>query len=288
MMGGFPDRVRVKLRYVEALSLASTTGAFNYYEFNGNSVFDPNKTGTGGQPANYDDFAAQYNRYRVLGSTAIVNTHALTVGGTTEMMMGLYPYNGTAAANTIVDSVAQPYSLFWRVTNTPTNVVHSMTTAKMVGQDPHTADRLQAQYSASPSDVWIWRIFYQAEDGASTATTVAYMILDYDVEFFDRIAANLDVRLARLQELKEIRHRRLEDRKNQDKPAGWTDLGDARAEDGKWAYSSTEGTTGGMLEGTSALWASPAKQPVKAPIACAADTLGKTVRGGTLKSQSVK
>jgi hypothetical protein len=209
MIGGFPDRIRVKLRYAELVSLASTSGVFNYYEFNGNSAYDPNRTGTGGQPAGYDDFAANYNRYRVLGSQIVVNSHAITQSATSAMIIGLYPYNTTAAATTIADSVAQPYSLAWRTTTTPSTVVHSMTTAKMVGQDPRTADRLQAQYNASPNDTWIWRIFYQSEDGSTTSANVILVVIDYDVEFFDRITGNLDQKLARMLELKEHSEKRL-------------------------------------------------------------------------------
>lgn len=55
------------------IEMSGTTGQ-QYLRIRGNSVFDPNfATGiTQGQPAGFDDYAAKYNRYRVLASSIVV------------------------------------------------------------------------------------------------------------------------------------------------------------------------------------------------------------------------
>lgn len=65
-----PDSVKVKLKYVEKvpMSTMTTLGSWSY-AFRLNSVFDPNFTGTGHQPNGFDQWAAFYGKYRVLGGS---------------------------------------------------------------------------------------------------------------------------------------------------------------------------------------------------------------------------
>jgi hypothetical protein len=65
-----PDSVKVKLKYVERVTMntLTSTGAWSY-AFRLNSVFDPNFTGTGHQPNGFDQWAAFYGKYRVVGGS---------------------------------------------------------------------------------------------------------------------------------------------------------------------------------------------------------------------------
>lgn len=62
---GFPLTMTRQLVYQsQALTLTSTTAEV-FYQFNLNSIFDPDRTGIGGQPLARDTFALLYTRYRV-------------------------------------------------------------------------------------------------------------------------------------------------------------------------------------------------------------------------------
>jgi hypothetical protein len=196
-LGGFPDKIRTVLRYVEQLTLTSTSGVAGQYNFSGNSVFDPNYTGTGGQPANYDDWTAHYNRYRAFASTmTIVFTPAsATQANTMEMI--LYPTNSIDSLNSN-GALAQPYALYaFTSPYAPVTLVSKMTTQKMVGNTT-MADRLQAAYNADPSEEWVWNMTYQTADASTTASLYVKVIIDYDVEFFDRISGDIDFRMKRM------------------------------------------------------------------------------------------
>lgn len=54
-----PLRVRTTLKFSDTYLLASTAG-FAYYEYSGNSAYDPDVTGGGGQPLFFDQYAALY------------------------------------------------------------------------------------------------------------------------------------------------------------------------------------------------------------------------------------
>lgn len=75
---GFPQRLYIKLRYVENVAATSTTGSFATYAWRANGLFDPNRTGTGHQPMYYDNCAAIWDHFTVLKSYAKITVTPLT------------------------------------------------------------------------------------------------------------------------------------------------------------------------------------------------------------------
>ncbi len=62
-------KLKVKLRYVDTITIAVASAAINNHVFRANSIFDPDLTATGHQPLLHDTYATLYERYRVLSST---------------------------------------------------------------------------------------------------------------------------------------------------------------------------------------------------------------------------
>lgn len=67
-IGGFENKKLVKLRYVEQFTLDPSSTVSVSQVFRANSLFDPNYTGVGHQPSNFDRLASLYDRYTVLGA----------------------------------------------------------------------------------------------------------------------------------------------------------------------------------------------------------------------------
>jgi hypothetical protein len=195
-----PDRAKVTLRYVADINMISTSGALGRQRFRGNSGFDPDETGTGGQPANWDDFSVFYNRYVIVGSRITVVYYSTSAGAGGTLNAVTYPYNVTAVT-TVPDGIAQPYSVSQKVGAIPGSWSTYMSSSKILGRNVRTSDACQAQYNANPSDVWYWDTVYQAIDGAATTTVYATYILDYDVEWYDRVTNGIDAHYQRVSEL---------------------------------------------------------------------------------------
>lgn len=68
--GGFPPTMTTNMRYCDNILLTSYTGSVAGNIFRINSLFDPDYTGVGHQPLYFDQFAASYGRYVVLGCKA--------------------------------------------------------------------------------------------------------------------------------------------------------------------------------------------------------------------------
>jgi hypothetical protein len=200
------------LRYSQFQKLTSTTGTPTSQNFAGNSCYDPDKSGTGGQPVNYDDFTLHYLRYRVIASRITVTCHTLSATATGVQNLVLYPYNSSQATS-VLEAAAQPYAISSIVHPIPTVVSAFASTEKIVGRNPRTTDALGAQYNADPADIWYWGFIVQTIDGSTTSDAYYQFHVDYDVEFFDRLVTDLDGRLDRLLAIQRLRKAREEQRR---------------------------------------------------------------------------
>ncbi len=87
---GVPNEKWVRLRYVDEITINAGVSGIAFHYFRANSMFDPDLTGTGHQPRNWDQFNIPYQHYTVYGSkitaTAITSGAANVVGG----IMGIF------------------------------------------------------------------------------------------------------------------------------------------------------------------------------------------------------
>jgi hypothetical protein len=191
VLGGMPPRVRVRLKYAQL----NTVGAIWVTQvFRGNSCFDPDFTGTGGQPYNYDDWSVFYNRYRVIRCSAKLTITNKTSGSFHGTFVA-YPSNSSTVAARD-DAISAPRSvtkyiggIYSDSTNANLVIRMSHTTKEILGED--WGDRHEALVSANPADPWFYNIRITADDGA-TPDVYLRTELVYDVEFFDMNTLTLD------------------------------------------------------------------------------------------------
>jgi len=200
--GGFPARVRVKLVYMQSNYYTTTT----YLEqlFKGNSCFDPDQTGTGSQPYNFDDWAVQYIRYRVIGSHCTVAvgqssiasaaTNARFVLAPTNLSTGFVAYEDAVSSPLVTDKMWMAHGVNGYPAGpvAPGTLRANFTTREILGEDH--GDRFQALVTADPADVWYWYIGASSADATSTITGWLHTRIVYDVEFFDRRPLSIDMK----------------------------------------------------------------------------------------------
>lgn len=194
-IGGFPDRLRVKLAYTERVTITSTVGAIGIYRWRGNDVFDPNYTGTGAQPCNADVFTAQYLRCRVFASH--INVVCGNIAGDTPGDWVVCPTNGTT--NFLYEEYcSQPYSKFcqnvtYGALDAPILSV-SARSEMVLGRAPMSywgSDNTQSLTTTTPADVWYWTVAAISHNRSTTTTYPCTVSIVYEVEYFDRIPSAL-------------------------------------------------------------------------------------------------
>lgn len=195
--------MRLKYAMQTGVTNIVTTGAFSYV-FRGNSVFDPDFTSTGGQPANYDDWAALYGNYRVWGST--ITIHLLTSTASTEPISWVMaPRHASTAltSSTFYDAASMPYAKvklqnIYRTGAKDASFRSTMSSAKFLGlsrAEFEGKDDTTAAVGANPGLPWYWHVTAINVDSSVTSEVAIQVEIVYDVEFFNRLETSLDSRL---------------------------------------------------------------------------------------------
>jgi len=97
----FPAKFKATLRYFETVTLNSTSGAVGSYVFSTNGLYDPNITGTGHQPAGFDQMMLSYEHYTVLRSRMQAIYHNNTSGAAPTAAVSVN------ASSTAITDIAQ-------------------------------------------------------------------------------------------------------------------------------------------------------------------------------------
>ena len=186
---GFPERIRVKLRYSQLVSLAWTSGSSTWNIFRGASLFDPDLSGAGAQPMWFDQYAAIYGFYRVFGSSIKVDPIP-PASGYESIDCWLIP---SASQSSFVgiphDTLTeQPYARFKRMqlaTRSPMLKAY-MATAKLYG-DVKARLKYDTSYESavttSPSNGFYWHVGIAPSDQSSTGSAAVHVTITYYVEF---------------------------------------------------------------------------------------------------------
>lgn len=118
---GFPKTTMVKLRYVDFCTLSPSVGSLGQHVFSANSCFDPNVSGIGHQPMNFDEWSSLYNHYVVVGSK--ISAQVFFNGTTTYsngLMMGVNLQDDTSLSTDPSTVMEQGLSRYRITAATPT------------------------------------------------------------------------------------------------------------------------------------------------------------------------
>lgn len=100
----FPARFRGSLRYADTITLSSTSGAVATYVFSTNGLYDPDISGTGHQPAGFDQMMLSYEHYTVLRARMTATFHNNTASVQPTAALGL---NASSTPITTVTQIVE-------------------------------------------------------------------------------------------------------------------------------------------------------------------------------------
>jgi len=185
-----PDRLYVKLVYRQSVAF-STSGTLQDNVFRGNSLFDPDATGAGGQPMGFDQWANFYASYTVLGSKIEVTCMQNGAAGAYNARFGATPTNFSSAFGTGDYEVAEelPYSKIGQVHMGSAGVgqgriTNYMSTNKLIGvvrPAVQIEDAYGALVSANPTNTWYWHVWGYPPGGGDKSLIVNVRITYFTV-----------------------------------------------------------------------------------------------------------
>jgi len=172
-VGGFPSRSKViTLKFVREFTLNPALGGIPVeHVFRGNSLYDPDFTGAGGQPYGHDQWATIYASYIVLRSRIRV-TAKPSVQPTLAAQWGIYISKDQAAAGSDLPSVLEKntstssYNTF--ASNPPQIARASVDVAKMYSvKDLLDDTTFQAGVAANPSAIPFFHVWACGINGSN-------------------------------------------------------------------------------------------------------------------------
>lgn len=187
-----PDRLFVPLKYSQRIVMG-TAGSPVVQVFRGNSIYDPDYTGTGTQPMLYDAYSALYSRYRVRASKIFAETFPVTNGvlaGTYNIV--LLPTHGVIATSDFDRLREQKYCLasstnFYKGPFRQSMIFY---TDKIWGVNKKAVsceDGFSSAVNDNPLHVWYWNFVLQAMDGVTSASFTTAFTIIYYCEFYNFI-----------------------------------------------------------------------------------------------------
>lgn len=181
VIGGFANKQLVALKYSEDVELP--TGAISYYTyvFRGNSLYDPNQTGTGAQPSGLGIWSTVYNKYSVYKSTIKVtfcnqSDNHMTCYVMPYLQSGTTPVNPSfydeqaGAKNVIIE----PYGAGGSIKT----IRHSRYTRTMLNVDPFSSDTSIA-FNTNPTYNWFWHVAVDTVNGTTTNSVIIKVEIIY-------------------------------------------------------------------------------------------------------------
>jgi len=186
-----PDRLYVKLVYREQLTWAQASGNLGVQVYRGNSLFDPDLSGTGGQPMGFDQWTGFYASYTVLGSK--IEVDSMMNGGTMDSTRhGIVPTLFSTGLGTGDQERVEelPYtkgqSLQFGASGVGQGKVKGyMSTAKIWGvvrPSVQIEDGFSALVTANPADQWFWNVWNYVP-GGGTQSMIQNVRITYFVVF---------------------------------------------------------------------------------------------------------
>jgi hypothetical protein len=185
------DRIIVTLKVSGSVSITDSDTLTDSV-VSGNNAFDPLASSGSTQFAAYDQWALLYNRYRVLASRVKAWFGLANTGGganTGLVRMAICPNSSSGAITTYDEAVGASFAKEdVKFSNAQVAFVsNSMTTRKMTGfGSVEGSDALQALVTTSPDKQYWWHIMTQFRTSATNPGATVEIIVEHDVEFFDR------------------------------------------------------------------------------------------------------
>lgn len=181
-----PQRFITKMKYAESI----VTDGAGHYSFNLNSIFDPNRTGSGHQPYGFDTLATLYNRYRVISCGWRIQPSYTNVTLAQSTQIGAIPANELLVFGSISELKENPRAKYVNQSSGGGVVTLNGKTyiPSLVGRSKAqymADDRYQALMTASPNELALLNISTSGTGNDTPSPVSLNVLLEFTVEFFD-------------------------------------------------------------------------------------------------------
>lgn len=179
---GFPKKMLVTHRYFDNESINATSGAFSKLVISCNGMYDPNITSAGHQPMYFDQLAALYNHYTVIGSKINIK---VVPGSTSQpaFCIGVFLNDDhlTTPTNFINmnENTLSKYVIVPAGANNTYTLKQNWSAKKFFGGSVLASDDLKGSAASNPAEQTHYTIYMQSCDQLSTSAAFVEITVEY-------------------------------------------------------------------------------------------------------------
>lgn len=177
----FKPSKKLKLVYnQEGFDISTGATYRSHYLFNGNSIYDPNRTGVGNQPFFMDQYFGAngpYNQYTVLASKISIYVHTNSSELKSPVKVALIPLLGTVPPTDeeFTNLVQRPYVRYnlmdiSKDTTEKCKVSNYCKTRNLAYLKGRLSEAYGALYNNSPAIPWIWCVHFSTQTTGITSS----------------------------------------------------------------------------------------------------------------------
>jgi len=193
-----PDRAFTKMKYQERFVLDPGGGTVSTRSFRGNSVYDPDATGTGIQPTGFDQWSLFYYYFRVYGSKLKCQFISLADNAASQAaVLTIIPALSQTPIADSEDAATNPYAkqIVRNLVNMSNCTLSNyMGTSKISGvsksviknDDQFVGTTAADGGGSNPNEQWWWWLLAESPASSGTSSIQVVVTITYFVEFFGR------------------------------------------------------------------------------------------------------
>lgn len=186
---GFPDSLTTNLSYSQSFLLTpSAVNIMPTHRFRLNSVYDPDYETGGLQPYWFDQLAAVYGRYKVVGAKITAKfcytSQATSPVGVGPTIVGIQTSDSTATSTTDGGTIMSTSNTNWGILSTNYDTVTTVATysPKQAFGDEIT-DAITADTGGNPTRNWLAHVFITPQGVLATNAVNVFVTIEYRVKF---------------------------------------------------------------------------------------------------------
>lgn len=184
---GFPAKVKVIHKYYDQFNLNSALGVLTSYQFHANGMYDPNITGTGHQPQYFDQLAAVYDHYVVIGSKITIMP-AGNLDSNRGFQVCAYLNDDTSIVGSFESAAQQTDAVsgVYSSSRENPNLELTYSAKKVYGGNIMNNAQMMGTGSVDPTEKSVYTILMKATDPAATDCNVSFAVMiEYIAVWFE-------------------------------------------------------------------------------------------------------
>ena len=187
-VGPVAPRTIVRMKYA-GQQLISTGVVPAHYIFNLNSLYDPDRSGTGHQPYGFDTYTTLYNRYRVFAMSYRIEL--VSPGSTAQQLIVGATNHAASLTNAELASESPGFRTKWAQGGVKSALITGKVyLPKLAGQTSaqyKAGEKYAATISGSPSELMCLHVVLKDAGVAGITACNLSVVLMYHAEWFDPV-----------------------------------------------------------------------------------------------------